>query len=423
MQSKRRLSDSTETIGFAILQFLVLFFIVAFTLRVASRIHAQDLRTYYDYSLKVFQGNWPYRDFNLEYPPLALLPFVLPQLVNLGRSLNYINYVWLFAIQNVLLSALVAVILVRIVSLWQPRRHPVPVLKVFSLLMVVSAPLLPWRYDLFPALLTLLSLLAVLADRPTTAGLWLGLGIAAKLYPVVVLPIYVIYYFSSKDYGSLNRLLLGCVGVTGLVLMPFILVDSSGLISFLRFHQMRGLQIESLPAGIISLARLLGLTDASAVLDYSAWHITGPLAQVALKAHIFVLGLGFLVVYAGCWGRFRDEYATSETITDMSLVAYVVAALLTFVATNKVFSPQFIIWLVPLAPLLPLRQARTLLVICLFTIIIFPFSYNDLIAMRFVPVAFLNVRNALLVGLLIWLLIEHLPASMRTDFAWRYRTQ
>ncbi len=416
MQSGRQLSERTETIGFALLQFLVLLAIVVFTVPISARLHAQDLQLYYDYSLQVFQGDLPYRDFALEYPPLALLPFALPQLVTLGRPTSYTTYVWLFSIQNVLLSALGALTLIRIVSLSRPRRQPVPVLKAYALLMVVSAPLLPWRYDLFPALLTLLSLMSVLACHPTLAGLWLGLGIAAKLYPAVLLPVFVIYYFANRDYPSILRLLLGCIGVTVLILLPFMLIDTSGFFSMLRYHQLRGLQIESLPAGIISLAHLLGLTDASMVLNYNAWHIASPLSDVALKGQVFAFAFGFAVLYVVCWIRFREEYATDGTLNSGSLVAFLVAALLTFMVTNKVFSPQFIVWLVPLAPLLPTRQARTMLVVCLVTIIIFPFSYSDLIDMRILPVLLLNLRNLLVAGLLVWLLIEQLPISLRARF-------
>jgi hypothetical protein len=69
-----------------------------------------------------------------------------------------------------------------------------------------------------------------------------------------------------------------------------------------------------------------------------------------------------------------------------------------------------------------LRQARTLLVICLTTIIIFPFAYQDLIAMRIMPVLLLNLRNVLVVVLLLWLLLEHLPAGVRAALAQRYRS-
>src|SRR5687767_10089820 len=41
--------------------------------------HHDDLRVYIDSSRRVDEGQMPYRDFTIEYPPLALVPFTLPR--------------------------------------------------------------------------------------------------------------------------------------------------------------------------------------------------------------------------------------------------------------------------------------------------------------------------------------------------------
>ena len=89
------------------------------------------------------------------------------------------------------------------------------------------------------------------------------------------------------------------------------------------------------------------------------------------------------------------------------------SALLAFIVTNKVFSAQYIIWLLPFAPLLRPRQAGLAAAVFVLTLIIFPFDYADLLAMRVVPVLLLNLRNVLAVALLSWLLVEYLPAPVR----------
>src|SRR5207249_2134955 len=121
----------------------------------------------------------------------------------------------------------------------------------------------------------------------------------------------------------------------------------------------------------------------------------------------------FGAVLASCLARFHEEQVAGR-VTSESLVAYSVAALLAFIATNKVFSPQYLIWLLPFAPLLRLRQASALLAICALTIVLFPFDYDHLLSMELLPVLLLNLRNLLVVALLVWLMVDRAPPSWRT---------
>jgi uncharacterized membrane protein len=383
------------------------------TLPGIARWHALDLSIYYQDSLQLLQGRVPYRDFALEYPPLALLPFTLPRLVTFGARIDFIGYVWLFLIENALFSTLIAMIIVQIRGL----RAAWSALALYAILVAVTAPLLPWRYDLFPALLTALALLCLVRQRPGWAGIWLGLGVAAKLYPAVLLLILGAYYLAEKNRPAFLRLGFGSAGALIATLLPFVLIAPEPLLSFLRYHQLRGLQLESLPAGVIVLAHALGLTLARLEFNYGALHVASPLAGAVLSwlPAAFILIFGGVVVSG--WARFREEQAAHGHVTNASLVAYSVAALLAFIITNKVFSPQYIIWLLPFAPLLRLRQASTLLLICALTIVLFPFNYDRLLAMELLPALLLNLRNLLMVALLGWLLVDYAP-SWRAALGW-----
>jgi hypothetical protein len=197
-----------------------------------------------------------------------------------------------------------------------------------------------------------------------------------------------------------------------------VLLAPGPLLEFLRYHELRGLQIESLPAGAIVLGHVLGITPARLEFNYGALHLASPLASAVLSwlPLIFIVLLG--AVLASCLARFREEQALNGHVTRESLVAYSVAALLVFIVTNKVFSPQYVIWLLPFAPLLRLRQASVLLAICTLTIMLFPFDYDHLLSMELLPVLLLNIRNLLVVALLIWLLVERAPSSWRAGLAW-----
>lgn len=374
--------------------------------------HSQDLGLYYEYSLKLLQGKVPYRDFAIEYPPLALLPMVVPRLVSFGRALSFRNYVGLFLLENVVFCILMALLLLQVISR-QPKRRSSWPMTAYVLLVVCCSPLLVWRYDIFPALLTLLGLLSVLIGRPTIAGIWLGFGIVAKLYPVLLLPIFSIYYLASREYRGLVRFFMGTVGAICLTVLPLALIVGEQLLSFLRYHQLRGIQIESTPAGLILVAKVLGLTKVSLNGNYGSINVDSPLADSIIKLLPLILILALVVVIVSCLSCFRSEYARNGAISSESLVAYIIATLLVFIAFGKVFSPQYIIWLLPFVSLL--RRGQVGLVVAIFTItmFIFPYDYDGLLQLQPLFVLLLNLRNFMLISLLIWLLVERLPASYK----------
>jgi hypothetical protein len=67
-----------------------------------------DLEIYARYADQIVQGRLPYRDFPVEYPPLALVPFVVPRLLALGRPLDETQYRLLFLFQNAFYLGLTA---------------------------------------------------------------------------------------------------------------------------------------------------------------------------------------------------------------------------------------------------------------------------------------------------------------------------
>jgi hypothetical protein len=216
---------------------------------------------------------------------------------------------------------------------------------------------------------------------------------------------------------------LGSAVAVLLALLPFLFTFTTPaqILSFLSYHSLRGLQVESLPAGLIMLAFRSKLTTAEIAFNYGALHIASPWSPVMLILLPFAFVAVFSVVVVSAWGRFREECAASASrrASAETLVAYVFAALLAFIATNKVFSPQYIIWLLPFAPLLRPRQALLFLAIAVLTITVFPFDYNQLLAMQKLPVVLLNVRNLLVIVLLGWLVVERAPASAGSILPWR----
>lgn len=395
-------------IGF---QAAALLLVALLTLPQIDQWHALDLQVYFNDARSLLKGWGPYRDFNLEYPPLALAAFAGPFLAVRGKPIVFTEYARLFLLQSAVLSAFIAWALARAAALSRPSRPAAVPLAVYTLLVVLTAPLLPWRYDLFPALFTILALVAVLAGKPAQAGVWLGLGTAAKLYPVVLLPIVGAYYLASVDWRAVRRLGLGFAGALALVVLPLLLSGAGGaMMEFLHYHELRGLQLESLPAGLILLAHMAGAARLSLSFNYGALHLVSPLATATLRW----LPLLFIALYGAvllcALARFRQDQGRYGSIPSASLVAYLTAALLVFIATNKVFSPQYMIWLLPFVPLLRFRQVGIAVAAFLATIALFPYDYANLLALHDGPVLVLNMRNLLVAGLLVTLVARRRPS-------------
>jgi hypothetical protein len=378
-----------------------------------------DVKLYFNYSLELAQGKLPYRDVRLEYPPLAIVPFVVPRLLALGQMLSEDQYRWLFLAQNAVYCAFIAWGITLVYRRVTFEHSLATALLIYAALLVVFSAVLPWRYDIFPAFLTALALFAVVDERPVLAGVWLGLGIAAKLYPVVLVPICGLYYLAWRQWQPLARLSLGC-GIALIVsIVPFWLIGSEGLLAFLRYHGLRGIQVESVSGGVIMLLQVLGAAEVSTTFNYGALHLVSPIADAVVGWHTPMFILAYLVLMLIAYRGFRTDVATLGSPSGIRLVTYSVAALLVFIVTNKVFSPQYLVWLLPFVPLLRPRHALVLFGVFVATTVIFPFWYEALLRFETVPVLLLNVRNFATVGLIIWLLIDVLRPAQAARIAGR----
>jgi uncharacterized membrane protein len=406
MLSEQRKNYRNWIVWIIAIQSLGLFIVGLLT--IFQMIGTHDLNIYFRSSLYLMEGKLPYRDFNLEYPPLALLPFVVPRLVTLGLASNYYIYAFVFLLENIFFSTITMLLLLRVPSLRASPRLKIRALVFYTLFVLAVSPVILWRYDLFPTLLTVIALVAVLYHRPTLAGISLGLGVAAKLYPLVLLPVFTVYFFANKAYRSILHLWLGAIGAIFLSFLPFFIAAQNKIFSFLTYHKERGLQIESLPAGIISLIHKWGFINVESVAGYGSRNIISPFDNVILTLLPWLLILLYIFMLVKCWFHFREERFQSEFVKAESLVVYTLLALLIFIITNKVFSPQYMIWIIPFAALLKLRPALLMLAVCLTTYIMV--SVGSFRQLDYVKIVWLNVRNILILGLSLWIFLGYLPS-------------
>jgi uncharacterized membrane protein len=198
-------------------------------------------------------------------------------------------------------------------------------------LLVAAAPTLALagtiNWDLLAVAATALALLAWARHRPWLVGLLLGLGAAAKLYPAFLLGPIVLLALRQRQWRTAARTVGAAAGAWLAVNLPVMIVYPEGWQLFYRFNKERGAEFGS-PWHALEL---LG-------------HPVEPLGRLNLLAS----GL-FLV---GCLGVAALALFVRPAPPLAPLAFLVLAA---FLVTNKVYSPQYVLWLLPLAVLAGLR--------------------------------------------------------------------
>jgi uncharacterized membrane protein len=325
-----------------------------------------DWPTYQSYgSAIVDHHRVPYRDFSVEYPPGALPVFVLP--AYFGDYANALE--WLMAACGVALVAVLAFI----------RREAA---YYAALAPVLVGSLILSRFDLWPALLLVAALAALLGGRDGLGWAFLGAAVAAKLWPLVVVPPAFLW---SMRRGRGRAVLAGAV-VVAIVFVPFALIAPHGLWHSLSSQASRPLQVESLGA-----AFLITFGHPHVVTTHGSQNVAG---HGALGAVLSALGA---LAVVGAWSAFARGPVTRDRF-----VRYAVAAVCGFVAFDKVLSPQYLLWLIPLVPLVRGRRGVVatglLTVACVLTQVWFPqryFAYADSFELAWVVL----LRDVVLVAL------------------------
>ncbi len=366
---------------------------------------------YFEFAGRILHGLVPYRDAPLEYPPLALVPWILPRLV----STDAYTYAWLLAIQNAALATGIAVGLAWLARHGWAATAPQIVLATGLILLLGAVDVVVWLFDLLPALLVVLALVAAARERPGWAGVLLALGALVKVFPVVLVPVLLCWYLVEGRRRAAARLLIGSVVTIGVVMVPLVLMAGAGAFSFRDYEAARGAQLESVPASLAMLASILG--GAATTLDHAfgAWQIEGSLARQLADVQALLLVAGLMMLLGLCLVRFRQDARATGGIAPTRVVAYGTACVLMGLITSKVLSPQFLVWLLPLAPLLPRPQALFAAGVSLLTSVLLGSNYVGLMQQRPTMVLLLDLRNMLLVVLLVWVVARNAPSLRSTS--------
>ena len=334
----------------------------------------------------------PYRDFPMEYPPAALPVFVLPALVE--------RYDYDRVFQALMaLCEVAAVIAVAVVA--GRRAAVIAAVAPLALGSVVIS-----RYDLWPTALVAVGIAALVRGRSTTSALLLGTAFAAKLWPVVLAPLVVIWLARTRGPRAAAQWAAAAVATAAAWFLPFVALSPAGVGHTFHSQLARPLQLESLGGSVLIAAHKIAGTTLHVTDSFGSQNLTGPGTHAAAVATTVA---GALVLVAICVLFARGA------ATDERFVTHTAGAVAALVAFGKVFSPQFLIWLIPLVPLV--RRRRGLVAVPLFgtalvlTQLWFPSQYWRLVLNFASPYSWILLARDLamvaLVAVLVWPRSQH----------------
>jgi hypothetical protein len=368
-----------------------------------------DIPIYNAYAEKITNGQVPYVDFKAEYPPIALILFIIPSL--LAKLIT--NYADAYRLMMMLFDiGCVCLIWQLAKNLGKPGSRQIYLsILAYILLTGIMFQVLYDRFDIAVSFMILFGIyLAVIRNNWLAAYCVLYLATLTKVFPIIIIPLIVIMQF--KITKNIKTVLKDIIISTTAFAIGIIIISvwvGKWWTLVLSYHGSRGIQIESLYGCIALVTSYFGY-------PYTYDHNFGSFNIVNSFTPFMAILASVLTTFAllTIYYLFARSFSKKRLHEDfgISLLKTVLALLLAFVTFNKVLSPQYLLWLLPLAALaLWNNQNRSLLLFLWFAATIttatyFPYNYQDIVLVKGNGVALLTARNFALVVLAYLSVIE-----------------
>ncbi len=217
--------------------------------------------------------------------------------------------------------------------------------RVWDAALVAASPILIFQiFTNFDALATSLAIGGLLAwsrRKPTLAGILIGLGVAAKLYPALfLLPLLLLGVRTGRLADAVRTSAVAAITWV-LINLPVMLLYPRGWSEFFRLNTRRTQDMDSL---------------FNVITSFTGWKGLDP--GLGFWQPPVVLNTVVAVLFGLCCAAIAYIAWTAPQRPRVAQLAFLVIA--AFLLVNKVWSPQFSLWLVPLA-VLALPHRRVLL--------------------------------------------------------------
>ncbi|MFF7185994.1 glycosyltransferase family 87 protein [Streptomyces sp. NPDC008222] len=179
------------------------------------------------------------------------------------------------------------------------------------------------NWDLLAVALLAAAMLMWSRGRALAFGILVGLATAAKFYPFLVLGPLLLLCWRAGKWREFSTAVLGAVGAWLVVNVPVMFLAPQGWSKFYSFSKERGVDFGSV---FLFVSRWLNIDIPADTAN--AWAMVMMVAACA--------GIAAITLTAPRRPRFAQ-------------LAFLIVAV--FILTNKVYSPQYVLWLVPLAAL------------------------------------------------------------------------
>lgn len=309
-----------------------------------------DLDHYYDNVGDLLDGRMPYSGFQFEYPPLSLAFMLVPRLLSWDMASYHIAcVVWAYVF--IIIGALVLDRFAdeEVGTRWQVRAMLLMAVVFCSYFMIT-------RNDIFAAVLTLVAVRLFQKDRPVLAAAILAAAAMVKIYPAVLLLPMMGMLAVGRDWRGIALSIAAAAAVCLLAELPFLIDSPSTAFDYLTYHSDRGVQVESVAGGFFLLWDMILPCEMHVEFGYGSHNVVGiasdalaPWMNPVLAAAVLatVLWIVLRVARSGMDGRGRAAV--------MGIACALM--LMVFTAFSKVYSAQYLIWIMML---LPLTQASSI---------------------------------------------------------------
>lgn len=305
-----------------------------------SRFCYSDVMALYGAQGGLSQGGLPYLDYPLEYPVVtgAFMSLIGLPVHAVGNQIAINQFAWFYDLTALALAAFAVATVAMLLSL--RRRRP------WDGAMFAAAPLLllsaTVNWDLLAIVLAVGGIYAWARRNPVLAGVLLGLGAAAKLWPgFLLIPLILLAVRAGRDRPAWTA--VGAAVATWFAVnLPVMLADylRNGSIDnwlrFLRLNTERSIDWGTFWYVGQYLDRSLN-PDGQGPFQWLGSHVDPHLNWLTYGLFgLALVGIGALALRAPRRPRFA------------ALALLTVAAFLLF---SKVWSQQFVLWLLPLVVL------------------------------------------------------------------------